>query len=246
MREVNEMLLALDLTARQATRVLTQAVRLRAKLEIDPRPVFLDTPLWGTLEGREQELLVVQLMETRQELVGASLIGAMCDVRAVLSGQLYLFSTLIADATDNTAPRRLTLAVPEVVQVANRRRFTRRSPIEPIPVRLTVPGARDPFVGNLANISRNGIGCRVAKRELEDLLLIGNEVRVEFVLPWTNHVYSLPAEVCTKNECYDQDHLIIGLEFRADEAAARATLELLRTALDNETQRLTEMDGDIL
>jgi hypothetical protein len=240
------MLLSLDLTTRQATRVLEQALRNKAKLEIDPRPEFVDSPLWGTLTGRENDLLAITLMNTGPAVPLNTLVGAMCDVRTILSGQLYLFTTVVVDASNTTAPRRLTLASPDLIQVANRRRFARKSPTEPVPVRLTVPSAPEPFVANLANISRSGLGCRVLRKELDELLLIGDELNVEFVLPWVSQVFNFVAEICTKTPCQDPDHMLVGLEFKTHTAAAQATADLLRAALDNETQRLIETDGDEL
>jgi len=66
------------------------------------------------------------------------------------------------------------------------------------------------------------------------------------VLPWAPQVYALPATVCTKTVCHDRSNMLVGLEFAAQTPATRATLELLRAALDSETRRLTEMDGDVL
>ncbi|MCK4343116.1 MAG: PilZ domain-containing protein [Phycisphaerae bacterium] len=240
------MLVALDLTARQAARVLAQALQTHAKLEIEPRPEYFESPLWGRLESRVQDLLIVHLVDAGREFPLAALIGAMCDVRTIMSGQFYMFTTVIVDTGEGTAPRRLCLAVPDAIQVANRRRHTRKNPIEPVPVRLTLPGVGEPFVGHLANIGRGGLGCRVLQRELDELLLIGNEVRLEFMLPWMSRVYSLPSEVCSKTLSHDKDHLLVGFEFCAPDAAAQATLELLRSVLDNETQRLTEIDGEPL
>jgi hypothetical protein len=239
------MLVALDLTARQAARVLTQAVRTHARLEIDPRSLFLDPPLGGTLESSDAAHLVVALTDGHERVTLATLVGAMCDVRTILSRQLYLFSTAILEANDGAA-KRLRLAIPQSIQVANRRQFARRSPTEPVPVRLTVPGAAQPLVGQLTNISRNGLGCRGGRQELDGVLLIGDEIHTEFVLPWATQVFALPATVCTKTVCHDRSNLLVGLEFAAQAPATRATLELLRTALDSETRRLTEMDGDVL
>ncbi len=240
------MLVTLDLTTRQTTRVLEQAVQNKAKLEVDPRPEFLETPLWCAIERREQDLLVVNVLDVDDDTSFVRLIGAMCDVRTILSEQLYLFSTVIVDALENTAPKRLSLAIPEAIQVANRRRFTRKSPTEPVPVRLTIPGVPQPAVGSLGNISRNGLGCRVSRKELDDALFIGDQAQLEFVLPWINQIYALTAEICTKNTCHDADQMLVGFEFIANDAASRATLELLRVALDNETERLIETDGDRL
>jgi len=239
------MLVALDLTSRQAERVITQAVRAHAKLEIDPRPEFLDTPLWGSLEANDQGLLVVNLLDGVTDQKLPALVGAMCDVRTILSEQLYLFSTVIVDASVETAPRRCKLAVPESMQVANRRRFTRVQPTEPVPVRVTVPHAPDPVVGSLTNINRTGLGCRITRKVSDDLMLIGDEVQLEFVLPWVNQVYTLPSEVCTKTVTTDHDHIIVGLEFIARTAATRASLELLRAALASETERLMDTDGEV-
>lgn len=232
------MLVALDLTARQAARVLAQAVRGRAKLEIEPRPEAIDAPLWCCVESRDQDTLTVTLVGGGPDRPLPGLIGAMCDVRTVLAGQLYLFSTLIVDASDSTAPRRLTLAIPDVVQVANRRRFARKAPTEPIPVRISVPGHADTFIGTLANISRTGLACRSRRQELEDVLLIGDEVTLEFVLPWVAQVHNLPGVVCLK--ATDHDHLLVGFEFAASTVAAGARLELLRSVVESETERLLD------
>lgn len=240
------MLVALDLTARQAARVLAQAVQTHAKLEIDPRPETSDASLWGSLESQQQDLLQVNLLGAGHETPRTALIGAMCDVRTILSGQLYLFSSFIVDATDDTAPPRLMLAVPEAIQVANRRRFARKSPSEPVPVRLVVPSTPEPFIAHLANIAGTGLGCRVLRRELDDLLFIGDRVEIEFVLPWAGHIYQLPGTVCSKTPCRDRDYMLVGFEFAVSEnAAARASLELLRSVLHSETTRLIEMEGDL-
>lgn len=238
------MLVALTLSDRQSQRVLAQALRTRAKLEIDPRPLFLDAPLWATLVAQENGTLVVNLMQPADQVGGTSLAGAMCDARMILSDQLYLFSTAILELNSATAPPRLVLAAPDELQIANRRRFQRRSPAEPVPVRMGTKDNAQLLVGNLVNISRMGLACRVPRQTAEDWLFIGDSLAVEFVLPWANQVFSLPAVVCAKNTCVDETSLSVGVEFVAADATARATLELLRVALDNETQRLIETDGD--
>ena len=132
------------------------------------------------------------------------------------------------------------LVTPETVQVANRRRFARKAPIEPVPVRFLPPGAATPLVAILSNIGPTGLGCRVVNRELEDLLFIGDQVEVEFVLPWSNEVYTLRAVVCNKNRCREEGHLLVGFEFVQENEAA---LVRLRAALSDETARLTEREG---
>jgi len=237
------MLVALDLTARQAARVLAQALHEHARLEIDPRPVFLGSPLVGSLDSAERDCLVVQITENAERIRLTTLLGAMCDVRTVLSGQLYLFATPVLEATEGPVPR-LRMGRPTAIQVANRRQFARRTPTEAVPVRLLIPGVAQPLVAQISNLSRSGLGCHGPRRELDDTLLIGDQIQVEFMLPWAPQVYRLPATVCTKNASPDQTRLSVGLEFAADDAASRASLELLRSMLDNETQRLLDMEGD--
>ena len=153
------MLVTLDLTTRQAHRVLLQALRMRAKLEIEPRPEAMSALLWGMLAGQENDILLVDLHDAGHEVTLATLVGAMCDVRTILSGQLCLFSSHIVDATAHTVPQRVMLAVPETIQVANRRRFTRKAPIEPVPVRIAVPATETPYIEKESNVT-------VAKRKI--------------------------------------------------------------------------------
>jgi hypothetical protein len=237
------MLVTLDLTARQAQRVLGQAVRAHAKLELEPRPEAHSVLLWGSLSGREKDTLLVDLHDDAGHPAPlAALIGAMCDARTILSGQLCLFSTFVVDVAEDTVPRQLMLAVPETIQVANRRRFARKAPLEPVPVRCTVPGAPTPQVAILANIGPTGLASRVVNPELQDLLYIGDRVELEFVLPWSNEVYTLPAIVCNKNRCREEGHLMIGFEFVPQDN--EVALQRLRAALSDETARLTEKEGE--
>jgi hypothetical protein len=237
------MLVTLDLTARQAARVLTQALHTHAKLEIEPRPESCNALLWGSVAGQEQDLLQVDLYDSGREVALSALIGAMCDVRTILSGQLCIFSTFIADASATTVPPRILLAMPETIQVANRRRFARKTATEPVPVRLIVPAVHTPLVAVLANIGATGIGCRLVDPTQDDPLFIGDEIQVEFVLPWSDEVFSLPASVCAKTRCREEGHILVGLEFIA--SPEPPALDHLRAALNERTTYLTETDGEL-
>jgi len=235
------MLVTLDLTVRQAARVLAQAVHTHAKLEIEPRPETHSHLLWGSLTGRQQDQLLVDLHDAGRDLSLAPLIGAMCDVRSILSGQLCMFSTFIVDALENSVPQRLTLAVPASIQIANRRRFARKTPTEPVPLRLLLPGCPTCFVAILTNISPQGLACRVVSRELNEVLYIGDAVRLDFALPWSNEAYSLQASVCSKNPAGEEDQQIVGFEFAR--TGQESLLDRLAQALADETARLIEKDG---
>jgi hypothetical protein len=237
------MLVALDLTERQAARVLAQAVNTRAKLELEPRPESCQALLWATLAGRDENTLLVDLHDSDHEVPLGALTGAMCDVRTILSGQLCMFATYIIDVADDARPTRLILAAPETVQVANRRRFARKAPSDPVPVRVTIPGSATPFVAVMRNIGPNGIGCRAVSRELDELLLIGDVVELEFVLPWCGEVFTLSATTCSKTVDASEGHLAIGFEFVGH--GQDAMLGTLRSAFRDEAARLTELEGEL-
>jgi hypothetical protein len=239
------MLLALDLNERQATRVLEQALRTRAKLEIEPRPEPHGALLWATLVAKDENgLLKVDLHDCPADGTLSTLIGAHVDVRMMIDGELFLFSTFVVDASEGAVPQKLSLAVPELLQVANRRRVVRKTPNEPVPIRLMVPGSHQSFVAELANIGQGGIGCRVPNGELDALLLIGERVEIEFALPWAPEVYHLTAAVCSKT-AFPDERVIVGLEFLTPDQPSAATLQHLRVSLVTETSRLSDVNGEL-
>jgi hypothetical protein len=238
------MLVALELNPRQAARVMAHAIHARAQLEIEPRPEICCDLLWGTLVGGERDLLHIDLHQAPSGVGMTNFVGAACDVRIILSGELYLFSTFIVDVSDQTVPQRLILASPEVIQVANRRRHVRRRPVEPMPVRLGVANAPQAFVAELANIGLGGIACRIPPGELEALLLIGDQTELEFVLPWSGDMLNLTAVVCSKDPTPDREKILVGFEFVATDAS-RSNLEKLRAALTSETARLSDLHGEL-
>ncbi|MBN2447549.1 MAG: PilZ domain-containing protein [Phycisphaerae bacterium] len=236
----------IDLTPRQARRVLEQALRGGADLEIEPRTRPEDEPLHGRIIGQDGNLLRVDLVEGAPRLPVATLLGAFCDVRMVLSGQLYLFSTCVVDVLDTHSPVRLLLAVPDTIHVANRRRFERRTLSEFTQVRLWPQGSKTPYICELCNISGDGLACRMVRGELEELLLVGDEVRVRFGMMSSGEVFELQSVVCNKSVTHDRTQLIVGVEFRSSPADQQTTdaVRRLRTALCELATNLPEMDGE--
>ncbi len=237
----------IDLNPRQASRVVEQAVRSRAALEIEARTLPRDGAMRGVLVGREDELLRVDLDPSTQPLPLHALLGACCDIRTVLSGQLYLFSTCVIDAFEHNTPQRLLLAMPETIHVANRRRFERRTLKEFSQVRLWPSESKTPYIGELCNISGDGLACRMVRGELDELLLVGDGVRVCFDLPSFGESFDLPAVVCNKSTSHDELQLIVGLEYQrgpATEPAATAAIERLWGILCEMTTNLSGMDGE--
>lgn len=234
------MLISIDLSPRQAARMLAQAVRTRAKLEIEPRPHTCASLLWGTLAAREQDLLRVALFEGGSEFAAGALVGAMCDVRMILSGHLCMFSTFVAEVSNTRVPPTLLLAVPEVLQIANRRRFARHSPTEPVAVQVRVPAIAESFTAALSNIGPSGLACRVTSEELWDRLFIGDELELAFALPWSEDVFHIRAVTCAKSGEPDEGPMTVRFEFVP--AGFEEPLQRLRAGLNEESARLTQSE----
>jgi hypothetical protein len=222
------MMSALDLTPRQAARVLEQALRNRADLELEQRGGSGDRTLRGRLVAREAGLLSVELHDEDRALTLATLVGAFCDVRTVLSGELYLFSTCIVDVSDASVPQRVLLAVPSAVQVANRRRFERKSPGSWAQARLAGGPLGAPQLAPILSISAAGLACRVLQPQLDEVLLIGDEILVGVRLPGHAEFFELRATVCNKSLPHDKSYLDLGLEFSPDPGDPRSQHVLQR------------------
>lgn len=238
------MLMALDLTAAQAARVLNQAVRTRAQLEIEPRPETLNRILWGRVDGRDEQVLRVDLHERDLPFPLSALVGSFCDIRSVLSGDLYLFSSCVIDAIEATAPQRLLLSLPTAIQLVNRRKQARRVPIAPMAVTITAHQDME-LRGEVANLSSLGVACRVARAAADEALLLGDEVRVQFEFTWLSESFELPALVCGKSGTVEPQQMLLGLEFvTTGESGAQPALQRLAWLLAGETTHLQEADGD--
>ncbi len=236
---------AFDLTKRQAERVLQQAQRMQARLEIEPRGWQSEQPICGALKSIDANLLSIELDRDARQLSLSSLVGAFCDVRTVLSDQVYNFGTCVLHVYDATTPRRLVLAVPESVQVCNRRQFVRRPAPQTSVVHILLPGLSEPCMGELCSASGNGMACRVA-RELEDEFLIGEPAQARFELPGLEGFFDLPTIICNKTPSSDGNGLAVGLQFDLDDdnAGQRQAIERLRAFLCTTTTITTETEGE--
>ncbi|MGD8450637.1 MAG: PilZ domain-containing protein [Phycisphaerae bacterium] len=225
------MLATIDLNPRQTKRVLEQALRNRAHLDIETR--CREQLLSGTLISREGEALTVRLEEIGEDCPLPALVGAFCDIRTVLSGNLYTFSTCIMDARDDQTPPQLSLAAPDVVRVANRRKFDRFAPEPPAIIQLWLSAAVQPVLATMTTISSSGLGCRAPRADLEPHVLIDDEVRVCFQLPQLGGAYEVTCVVCTKTRAPQGEQLEVGFEFlepQHDNSGTQA-VERLRAAL---------------
>ena len=240
------MQLAIDLTPRQAARVIEQAVRARIEVEVEARNRADDEPLRGRLTGREGELLAIELAEI-EPAATATLIGVFCEVRLVLLGEQYTFTTFVLDTPENAAPPVILVANPEMVQVTNRRRVERTNATIASQVRIWTARSQAPTVGLLANVSADGLGCNLPGTALDSELALGDPLRVSFELAGFDEVFELPAELCNKNLLPQRQQLFLGMKFtvRPDDPVACHTLERVRAALVELTTNFFDTDGEL-
>jgi hypothetical protein len=237
------MIHSLDLTPRQAGRAIEQALRNHARFVIEPRALEDGEILSGVLRQRqrerEHELLVVDL-DTQQQTSHAapvgdrclSLAGSYCEVRTMLSAQLFLFSTHIVDVDFTSTPARMRLAAPGSVQVVNRRRFERTATTVTSTVRIW-PSAGPPLTGQMENIGANGLAVNLPDMEADDRLLLGDEIRVQFDLAGASGRFEMSAIVCHKLLLAGRGQMQVGIEFapRGQDVTEQQTLDRLRNVL---------------
>ena len=190
---------------------------------------------------------MLRLTKSDDATAPAALIGAFCELRMVMSEEMYTFSTFVLDALDDGEAPRILLAAPEVVQVANRRRMERTNVTIASQVRFWASGDQPAAVGLLANVSTDGIACNLPTLELDKTLSLGDVANVSFELAGFDDRYELPVVVCNKDVDDERGQLCLGLQFKVDngDASARASHRRLQAALYELTTNLTDMDGEI-
>jgi hypothetical protein len=239
------MIFMLDLTTRQASRVLEQALRTHASVLIEPRSTRAD-PFAARFTQREGNLLHLEVDPSAPPPAPATLIGVFCDARTVLSDQLYLFSTYIVDVLDGATPTVVLIAAPELIQLANRRKFERLGTAEPAQVRVWHAAQVEPIIGVLSNVGVGGLACLLPGQENDAQFCLDDEVRVSFELPGDEPPFDLPAIVCNKTAATENTPFVLGIQFvlPPDDPNAQHTLDRLRALLNEWIIDPTRMDGD--
>lgn len=228
------MLYALDLTQRQTRRVLEQALRGRALVDIEPRTLTDDTSLRGRLTAIDGSLLSIDLDDDGREISAADIVGTFCNVQTALSERLYFFEACALDLYDACVPRRIVLSAPDSIQVGNRRKFIRQHPVVSAAVEIDIVSSPEFCTGELYNISGNGLACRVAS-EMDGALLIGDPVHVRFIVPGLHTEFDLAATICGKTPAASNEAIIVGLQFCPNESNEKEmqTIEELRCFLSH-------------
>jgi hypothetical protein len=244
MKREYTMAYAIDLSPRQTTRTLEQAVRHQAETIIQPRIwaddqalncrlINIETPKgW---RSRRQCLVLEPVDETSEETQESlqqihpdeaqinSLIGTYCDISLQLGENRYLFCAdviAVLAAHEESTSNRLFLSRPEQIQVAQRRRFWRFRPAQSSRVDLSWTNSDETTgegIGWLCNVSADGLACRVGSKEA-DLLGIGEEIKLSFCLaPGDQKRFAIDAVLCSKMPAGTEGAMILGLQFLTNE-----------------------------
>jgi hypothetical protein len=252
---------AIDLSARQSSRTLEQAVRHHAEIMVYPRVLEGDDPIVSRLVSIETPIgwqsrrpclvlevftgMPVQRSESGMPDNGDSdaletLIGTYCDVSLQLGENRYLFCGDVVAVQGPASPGarpRVYLARPETLQVAQRRRSWRFRPAQSSRVELTWINAeksKTEGIGWLCNVSAEGLACRTEANVAEQLG-IGEQVSVAFALtPGDPERFVLDAVLCNKTPAGTEGTMLLGLQFlvgQGHQASAAATEALRRKLL---------------
>ncbi len=234
-----------ELTGRQANRMMGHALRSHALLRLELRTLEAGEVLHGAMAGEEGDLLHVDLPTSTPHTPLHLMLGAYCDAQVTLHGTLYMFTTSIQDVL-STPDTRLVMAKPTSVFAANRRRHERRQLERFAQVRLWPASSATPYIGELLNVSTEGVACRMIRGELDELLLVGDEARVHFELPGCDEDFEAPVLICNKSGTADGTQMTVGLEFNLLRAGpeTHAIIDRLRTALCHLTFQDLETDGE--
>jgi hypothetical protein len=231
---------AIDLTARQSSRVIEQALRHKAAVILEPRIFNAEEALRGHLEAvlppggsaLRPAALVVALTTrcltdvsdlpqpvtvTLQEL--NLLVGTCCDGSLRLGDSRYLFDADVLRVEASHEPgmiARVYMTRPETLQVMQRRKFSRFRPARSTQVELRWQKDSDTMQGAIAwlcNISPDGLACRLDRRIAEQLW-IGDRLSAEFTLaPGERNHYVIEAILCSKTPAGTDDKMILGLQY---------------------------------
>lgn len=244
---------AIDLSTRQTSRTLEQAVRHHAKVTMRPLAREADSLIICQLEAiqpskaakRPSLVLVPQPAvnhDTPEPRLGdfRDLVGTYCDITVHLGENRFLFSSDIVNVTqgDSSEDRvEIYVSRPDTIQVAQRRRFWRFKPAHSAQIRFEwtdMDGHPANGAGWLCNVSGDGLACRTSA-QTADQLGIGEKIVVNFALgEGRPDFYRLDAVLCNKTLAGSKNTMILGIQFLAEqdnpasqEAAGRLRRHLL-------------------
>lgn len=234
------MRVALELPARQASRILEQALRKQATFKFElcngPDTISFEARFFE----RADDLLALEVINLPDDCDPHTWIGQYFDASMELSEELYLFTSSVMDCPGSDGSR-ILVSVPETITVVNRRRFERTNATIASQTRFFFDGDGQGFLGLLSSISGSGLAANLPDTACDPVALVGDVVRVRFELPGFEGDFELPGVLCSKSIEQATQQMRLGVEFEiGDDMGAADDLQRLRACLAEMTINLTE------
>lgn len=219
---------AIDMNRTQSHRIIEHALRVRAEVSVWPCTQADERPVAGPLAGRTDAGLVIQATHDSAPL---PLVSAYCEAGFRLDDARFMFSTHIIHVAQDENACRLEIALPDSIQVLQRRRYQRRELRGNATIKIAPPNgaARGAIAAALLNIGPGGLACR-CDRASADRFGIDAPVRVSFALREGNMAFEFDAHIRGKTSGAEPEHLILAVAF-APNSEQREDIERLTEAL---------------
>ncbi|MGB2985583.1 MAG: PilZ domain-containing protein [Phycisphaerae bacterium] len=213
---------------RTTARVLAKALEEHARVDLRADSEGVEVACCGTVVGVDDSHLALDVGPAAGMVLGSSVLRAGIEI----GHAQYVFETRCADETAEIEPGVIRVVKPDSITPAERRRSPRRQLHEPTEVILRPAGDGDEShgPGAMLNLSPDGIACRIPIPGTE-ALAIGQTLRVEFRLGASSRAFHLNGRISNITQGGTINHLVVGLEFIADERLT-ASRERLRKALE--------------
>ncbi|MGD2109341.1 MAG: PilZ domain-containing protein [Phycisphaerae bacterium] len=206
--------------------LLATAIEHRATVYLRSSSERAVLALSGTIIGGDAACLTLTLRHV-DGTRGLSLLDGPLEATVEIEGRRYRFETRITAARTPAVETRVSVAMPERLVPADRRRSPRRQFRCGTHVTLT----RSTQSGNgaleavLLNLSPEGMACRLAEESAASLS-VGQAIGVEFELGAPPERFDLRAQVCNMIEGGTPGQAVIGLAFSADGQSEREQCRL--------------------
>ena len=207
-------LFAYELEARQAQRILEQALRAGARVTLTPGTEN-PTPLQGVLVSATAESLWIEVRQPRIEL-DAGLQSVCCEGVFELGDTRYLLASNVLAVVSDGEDRRLEIVRPEGLQVLQRRRFWRAQVQDSSPVLVSRPAAdgQAPWscLASMLNVSVDGLAC-LAERSEADATAVGEQLRLVVRVCPAEEPFVVDAVLKSKTAAGTEGQIVLGFQF---------------------------------
>jgi hypothetical protein len=202
--------IVIDLDVSTSGRLLEQAVRCRAAIDLVIHAPDLEDHLVGCVASVDRDALQISALSAPGDILPS----VYADGTMQLHGQEYLFSTSIINCERRAHDIVIDVVRPAMLQTWQRRRFMRASVADSTDVQIFPrDGAGESVAtGRVLNLSPGGLAMRLDARQA-DQLTIESCLQLRFALRPGGEAFVLDAEVRTKTPGGSPGTIIVGVQF---------------------------------